>query len=117
MKDLITAIAAMAILMVFVLQFSANQVIINKILASDRVTDSYRMMLSEKGHTTEEEKSEIICKLAACLGCEAGEVTLTETESEYQVRAPIKNVIACADFLDISREENKAEYWVSGEIK
>ena len=48
MKDMITTIAAIAILMVFVLQFSCNQVLAGKILASDRTVDRYIGILTEK---------------------------------------------------------------------
>ena len=37
MKDLITTVAAITILMVFVMQFSANQVIMGRILAADKI--------------------------------------------------------------------------------
>ena len=41
MKDLITTVAAITILMVFVMQFSANQVIMGRILAADKIIDKY----------------------------------------------------------------------------
>lgn len=116
MKDLITTIAAIAIMLVFVLQFSMNQVIISRTLASDRAVDNYRLRLSEKGGFDDAERLELIENIAHILGCNQSEVIVEEGEDSYEVRAPIKNVIACADFLGIAQDENKVDYVASGDI-
>ncbi len=116
MKDMITTIAAIAILMVFVLQFSCNQVLAGKILASDRTVDRYIGILTEKGRTEAPEKELLACQLAQCLGCDQAEVKVMEEDGRYEVRAPIRGIIACGEFLGISSEENMTEYVVKGNV-
>ena len=117
MKDLITTIAAISILMVFVLQFSANQIIITRVLAADQISDSFGRIIKEQGYVENSQRDEFALKLAGIFGCEKGEVIIADDEKSYNIRAPIKNVIACGKFLGISDEENKADYNFKGELK
>ena len=87
MKDLITTIGALMILMMFVVQFANNQSIATRILAADHYADMY-----EEG-------------------------SIQEKDAEYIIKAPIKNIIACADFLGIDQSENTAQYTYIGELK
>ena len=114
MKDLITTIAAITILMVFVMQFSANHVLTGRILASDRIADKYETILKTQGSADESQKSEILDKLSAALGCDRNQVIINEGGGEYSIKAPIDNIVACGSLLGISEEENKATYFVKG---
>ena len=110
MKDLITTIGALMILMMFVVQFANNQSIATRILAADHYADMY-----EEGSI--ETMEECIDKISGCFGCEKGNVYLQEKDAEYIIKAPIKNIIACADFLGIDQSENTALYTYIGELK
>lgn len=114
MKDLITTIAAITILMVFVMQFSANHVLTGRILASDRIADKYETILKTQGYADESQKNEILDKLSAALGCDRNQVIINEGGGEYSIKAPIDNIVACGSLLGISEEENKAAYFVKG---
>lgn len=113
MKDLITTIAAISIMMIFVLQFAVNQALISRIAASDRAVSDYRLTLQREEGRAGEALAENISRI---LGCEKSEVQVTEKEGTYEVRAPIKNVIACGRMLGISQDENKADYVAKGRL-
>lgn len=115
MKDLITTIAAISILMVFVLQFSANQILITRVLAADQISDSYETMRNKED--TDVSCNEIIAKLAGVFDCRTDEVTIVDDGKSYHIKAPIKNIIACGKILGITDEENKAYYHFKGEVK
>ena len=112
MKDLITTVAAITILMVFVMQFSANQVIMGRILAADKIIDKY--VLESQGYTDEQQKDHLTMKLSETMNCRKSEVIIREEGGEYRVSAPLKNIVACSRFLGISEGENRAVYSVGG---
>jgi hypothetical protein len=114
MKDLITTIASISILMVFVLQFATNQVLASKILAVDSAVDSYKVSI--KDNDNEEARQLLIDRISAILNCSKEEVSLRNLDGRYEVTAPIRKVIACGNFLGISDEENKAKYSRYGEV-
>lgn len=116
MKDLITTIAAISILMVFVFQFSANQVLINRMVASDRAVDEYIEAVSRTGDSDGREAEHLTKRLSETLKCSPKNIKVEQNDKEYQIRAPIDNVVACGKFLGISPEENKTEYIVKGEL-
>ena len=72
--------------------------------------------LTEKGRTEAPEKELLACQLAQCLGCDQAEVKVMEEDGRYEVRAPIRGIIACGEFLGISNEENMTEYVVKGNV-
>ena len=47
MKDLITCMGSLMILMVFVMQFASNQVMITKFAASDYIVEEYQKNIHE----------------------------------------------------------------------
>ncbi len=135
MKDLITTIGAVTILMVFVLQFANNQAIATRILAADSLCDSYFAEMNapadseqspddigigmpESGGTdtpaAAQSQREFIEKLAKTLNCSPSDISLEQNLQGYHIKAYINQVIACADFLGITEEQNRAEYqWFS----
>ena len=119
MKDLITTMAALTILMVFVMQFAANQVLGSRILASDKVVQNYHNLLLEEKGKAQEYKDSLKHDIALCLGCESSEVKVTETGQEtvkVSIEAPLRQVIACGELLGITPEENTARYISSFQV-
>lgn len=116
MKDLITTIAAISIMMIFILQFSVNQALISRIAASDRAVNDYKLTLQDKGDKADKAGDDLAENISRILGCEKSEVKVIEKEESYEVRAPIKNVIACGSLLGISQDENRCDYVVKGRL-
>lgn len=114
MKDLITTIGAVSILMIFVLQFCSNQLIATRMLIADKLLDDFGNEFFVEGSDQKiafEERWPIYREnLARCFDCDQGEVCFTESNGEYIVSAPVKNVVACAEFLGISPEGNQFVY-------
>lgn len=117
MKDLITAIGSVIILMVFCMQFCSNQVIAMRIFAADSVLGNTKVEAGNieetggaEGLISAEEAVAIKKSIAGCLGCDEEQVVLSKKDENYLVEAPVTNVIACGEFLGISAEENKFTY-------
>lgn len=117
MKDLITSIAAVTVLMVFVMQFATNQVTSAKILAADRAVENYITVL----RNGEGDDGKLKGRLAEVLKCKEDEVSVSSEKNfdkiTVDVKAPLKNVIACSNFLGISEDENAAFYRTSFEVQ
>ena len=98
MKDLITAIGSIMILMVFVMQFCSNQVLASRILMADAIIDN----ISE----AEQCKS----KLAECFDCNPSDIIMEKNNDKMILKMPINNVVAAGEFLGISDEANRSIY-------
>ena len=98
MKDLITAIGSIMILMVFVMQFCANQVLASRILMADAIIDD----ISEQGQYKD--------KLAECFDCNTNDIIMEKNNDKLIIKIPINNVIAAGEFLGISKDANRSIY-------
>lgn len=108
MKDLITAIGSVIILMIFCMQFCSNQVIAMRVFAANSILQNQKI---EVGGSQENEQAIDIKKsIAKCLGCKEEEVSISPQNEQLLVEAPVKNVIACSALLGISPTENKFTY-------
>lgn len=127
MKDMITTVASLLILMMFILQFSANQVTHTRIFQADMAVESFRDVLKEEGGLSPVNKREIRNTLSEICGCSSEEI-LVECSQEadapvpqgmliqYRIDFPLKNLIAMGGALQIPPEDNmalsKQEGWV-----
>lgn len=98
MKDLITAIGSIMILMVFVMQFCANQVLASRILMADAIIDD----ISEQGQYKD--------KLAECFDCDPNDIIMEKNNDKLIIKMPINNVVAAGEFLGISKDANRSIY-------
>ncbi len=118
MKDFITTIASVFLLMIFVMQFAAGQVTSHKILQADMVIASFRDNVKEDGYISRENRQKLQSALMDICGCSEGEI-LIEADSEaaepqkhavlhtYRVCYPLKKLIAAAAVLGIGEDENQ----------
>lgn len=108
MKDLITTIGSVTILMVFVMQFCFNQVTITRILVGDKILDNYEKQTGVESEPLNWDE----CKnqLTNCFGVGESDIKVEQKYGQTIVKIPIRNVIACGDFLGISKERNQAVY-------
>lgn len=107
MKDLITTMAAVTILMIFVMQFASNQIICSRIAMADKTVENFQLI---KDDETKPHADELRLKLAECLGCNVSNVVLKDEEEKLSIRVPLKGIIACGDFLGIDEGENMIVY-------
>ena len=117
MKDLMTTVASLLILMIFVLQFSANQATHTRIFQADMAVESFRETLKTEGGMSSDSCRMIKEVLAKICGCGQEEILVEcsqETERpafrgkliRYRVRFPLKNLIAMGSVLQIAPEAN-----------
>lgn len=127
MKDLITTVASLLILMMFILQFSVNQATHTRIFQADMAVESFRDVLKEEGGLSPVNQSEIRNALSEICGCSSEDVIVECSQKaeapvpqgmliKYRINFPLKNLIAMGGALQIPPEDNmvwsKQEGWV-----
>lgn len=108
MKDLITTIGAMIILMVFMMQFCLNQIIASRVLIADKIVDEIGKCKVDEMSLSRIEDYKV--RLSNYFKCDSSEVIIHVDDDSADLQIPIKEVIACGDFLGISDVQNKATY-------
>jgi hypothetical protein len=121
MKDLITSIASLMLLMIFVMQFANNQAIYTEIVGVASSVREFRDAAEEEGEITYEDVSELKQSAAYRLGCSPDEIGFSSEETEagnaeYDLAVPLKGIVASAKLLGISDSENEAEYHFRGVV-
>ncbi len=106
MKDLITCMGSLMILMVFVMQFASNQVMITKFAASDYIVEEYEKNIYEGIENQDDLKK----RLSSIFECDEEEIYINKGEKYYNVSAPVRGIIACGSLLGIPDDENMAVY-------
>lgn len=112
MKDLITSIGAIMILMIFVMQFCANQVLQTKVLYADSVVDKMNRDCLESGKVAFEQAGMETYKkeLSSCFDCQPSDIKITRNSGKITLTVPMKEVIVCGEFLGIPKDENVSTY-------
>ena len=121
MKDMITTIASIMILMIFVLQFVANQTTYTKLVAAESCVSEFSAFAEERGEIASEDINTLREKAALFLDCTPEEIQVDTRNLEsgnkgYDICVPLKNVIGAAKLLGISSAENEAKYHFRGVI-
>ena len=118
MKDLITAVASLLLLMIFVMQFAVNQGTQHRILQADMAVAVFRDTVKEQGYISRENSAALRGMLAEICGCGEEEIMIERNASRevpqkrgtllyYQIRYPVKSLIAMAASLGIRDEDNR----------
>ena len=124
MKDLITTIASILVLMMFLLQFTANQRTFTEIAGAENAIKIFRIAAESKGKIGDEDVRSMHAVAAKAAGCDPSEVeTILDPDknegseyASYQVRVPIRGIIGAAHMLGLTKEENTFWYASSGII-
>ncbi len=118
MKDLITAIGSILILMMFLMQFAANQITYTRIMGAEHSIKEFRLLSEERGSISNDDISELKGKLSEVLRCQTSEISVEVAESggDYSVTMPIYGVIGPAGIMGLSEKENMRLHKSSGII-
>ena len=119
MKDLITAVASLLLLMIFVMQFAVNQGTQHRILQADMAVSVFRDTVKEQGYISRENSAALRGMLAEICRCGEEEIIIERNVSRevpqkrgtllyYQIRYPVKSLIAMAASLGIRDEDNRS---------
>lgn len=116
MKDLITGLASILLLMVFLLQFVVSQTVYTRIMGTEYVAKQFRIDMEESGEEEIEESRVRRLKEDAALaaGCDAAEVSVQVTDNEYEMSVPIRDIFGAAELLGITPEENQLIHRTKG---
>lgn len=122
MKDLITAIASVLIMMIFVSQFVANLTVHNRLIQADRAIEVFRDKMKEEGYMSKENQQRLETMLKDICDCDNGEIAVQgmETPAErgellyYHIVFPVKGMIGADILLGIDEEENQTDFCEEG---
>lgn len=118
MKNLITSMACIMILLVFVLQFAQNQVIHNRISAVDQAVNSFKEVVKQEGCISSENERVLKKEITEILECKSEEIQVEGERKavfrgeliHYRVEVPLTSVIAVPEFWGIDEEDNQFDY-------
>ena len=116
MKDLITTIGSMLILMMFLTQFAASQTTYTRIMGADHEIKEFRLLSGEQGSIRNENILQLKQNLSQVLECNASEISVNITDGDYVVTMPVYGVIGPWKLLGISQKENVKEHVSKGVI-
>jgi len=118
LKELITALGSLVIIMVLILQACAGQIVFIKIAKSDIAIDNFRDVAKAEGLISEENSHMLQSALADICNISESEITVTGTRDmrkggeliEYEIEYYIDNVVFMSSFLNISDEDNMLRF-------
>lgn len=128
MKDLITTIGSIIILMMFLLQFAANQTTYTRIMGAEHEIKEFRLLSQETGSINNEDINSLKSNLSKILHCLPSEISVKVTgygadgeneesrPADYSVTMPIYGVIGPAGMMGLSEDENVKQYTTGGII-
>lgn len=113
MKNLITSIASIVILLLFVMQFATNQLTYNKISDVDKALNNFKEVAKQEGCISPENKRLLKDNLTKTLDCEESDILVTGTETKidrggkiyYSLTVPIENVVAGYSVWGLSEKD------------
>ncbi len=118
MKDLLTTIASILVLMMFLMQFSANQATYIKIMGAEYAVRNFRIENEAAAEIPAKSAAALRSRIAAAVRCAETEVTVnTGSDGAYRVEAPIRGVIGPAAMLGITDEQNDFLYTAEGSVR
>ncbi|MBR3706325.1 MAG: hypothetical protein IKM19_05090 [Firmicutes bacterium] len=120
MKDFITTIASVLVLMMFLMQFTANQITFTKIMGAEHEIRQLRLISENQGMIKSEDIAELKESLAEILGCGQSEIAVAVSgaapdqvnssgapvSSGLEVSMPVYGVIGPARALGLAPSEN-----------
>ena len=116
MKDLITTIGSMLILMMFLTQFAASQTTYTRIMGAEHEIKEFRLLSGEQGSIRNEDILQLKQNLSQVLECNASEISVNITDGDYVVTMPVYGVIGPWKLMGISQKENVKEHVSKGVI-
>lgn len=123
MKSYIVGASMLLILLFFVFQWVSNENAHAKRLLFTNIVEHHAQQARMEGYFTPEIKQELVEEIMEKTNTQESEIEVNVTETlmctretfdqsqqiQYDVRIPIKNVVAMANFFDIEEEDNM--YW------
>lgn len=114
MKNLITTIASLMLILVFMLQFTSNQVLHNNLIKIDKEINSFQQIIKKDGYITNYNSNNLKTVIADIIDCNEEEITISGTKSpltkgnliSYEISIPMKDLICAPEFWKIEKNNN-----------
>ena len=118
MKNLITATACIMILLVFLLQFSSNQVLHSNLTKVEKNIETFQQVVRKDGCVNQTNIVATKKAMADTLNCTLDKITIVgdrvpQTKGNiinYTIKFPIENLIAAEKFWNLAPDENSKYY-------
>ena len=118
MKDLLTTIASILVLMMFLMQFTANQATYIKIMGAEHAVRNFRIENEAAAEISAKSTAALRSRIAAAVRCAETEVAVNAgPDGAYRVEAPVRGVIGPAAMLGITDEQNYFLYTAEGSVR
>lgn len=125
MKEFIVGLAMLLLLSVFLVQFSSNQIVHDKLLFAQQDIDTCLQEVKQEGYLSAEKKTELEEKIRDSLHDDAAEVSISSHTTsplqrgeliDYEIKITVEDVIGAASFLGIAEDSNKVTKTYSGYV-
>lgn len=116
MKDLITTIGSMLILMMFLTQFAASQTTYTRIMGAEHEIKEFRLLSGEQGSIRNENILQLKQNLSQVLDCHTSEISVDVTDGEYTVTMPVYGVIGPWKMMGLTEKENVKKHVSAGKV-
>ena len=112
--------ACIAIVLVFVLQFTQNQIIYNHMIAVDQEVNAFKEVVKQEGKITEDNKEKLKLRLRSSIGCDIDNIEISGTRSvmmrggriHYRVAVPIRGIIGVESLYGTNSSKNGFKYTI-----
>ncbi len=120
MKNLITAVGCVLLLMAVLLQFVQSQNTALKLAAVDNAVSGFRETVRQDGCVTEENEDNLKRELADILDCRISDITVDGDRVPkergsfvmYEIKAPLRGLIGDTGFWNLEEEDGELDYHV-----
>lgn len=118
MKNLITTIGSIIIILAMVMQVTANQKTYTKLICIDQLVNNFKEVAKEEGFVSEENKAGLVNQISQSTGISKGNISVRGTSVkkkrgdliDYTVNVKLNNIMAAPRFWGVSREDNSGNY-------
>lgn len=118
MKNLITAVPCIVILLAILLELVQMEAVYSKIIRAEMEIENFRQEVREEGCLTGERETALRRELVKITGCRETEVEISGTREQterpgrirFRVRFPMKPALGAAGFWGIPSDRNRFRY-------
>lgn len=118
MKNLITSIACVMVLLAMLAEFAHGQALYSRIIAADQAVNSFRDVARAEGCISRENERWIKEELARLLDCRPSDVQVSGPSQPvglgqrmtYTIKAPVGEALALPGFWRIGEEDSRFDY-------
>ncbi|MEG0292276.1 MAG: hypothetical protein RR495_03830 [Anaerovoracaceae bacterium] len=121
MKNLITTMACLTILLIFVLQFTSNQVIHNHLSNVEKEINSFQQIVKKEGYVSISNQLTLQNSIAEILDCSNSEISVSGdkvplsrgSKIKYAISLSLEDLMVASNFWNLSPEEETNRFTIN----